>query len=305
MRITIQVGGLAWSGLSTSVQDALQAAFAHSIASSCGVGEASIVDLYGRNASVTVNSDGELNAFVLAGTGHTAAELQSRLSSTAFQMAIVDATAAILASGPSNVAGRMTLGAASVGMERFSPLPSTSDASAVTKTGITTSMGFAGDSAAAAAAAAGDAATGAATADKDASFGVPLWVCFVVASVAFAGLFLCMHRVYVMCTQQPQSVQDEEMGKQPAAQQPSLQSGLPVLLGGRTGQERSDKDGEENASTTSGDQTQSTLSRVNGVLRTSLDNVEESDLWGDDERPVHDCTRTEYDCTKGCNVSCW
>jgi len=108
-----------------------------------------------------------------------------------------------------------------------------------------------------------------------------------------------------MCTQQPQSVQDEEMGKQPAAQQPSLQSGLPVLLGGRTGQERSDKDGEENASTTSGDQTQSTLSRVNGVLRTSLNNVEEGGLWDDDARPVHDSTRTEYDCTKGCNVSCW
>jgi len=45
------------------------------------------------------------------------------------------------------------------------------------------------------------------------------------------------------------------------------------------------------------------------VLRSSLDTVEECGLWDDFDggMPVPSNVRNmrDYDCTKGCNVSCW
>jgi len=305
MHIKIQVNGLAVSELGASTEEALSAAFAHSIASICGVSDGSIVDAYGSNASVTIGASGELSAFVLADTGYSAMELQSRLSSTPFQKDMANSAAAI-------VAGGIALGTAAVDLERFAPLPSTSRAStgqtttatAIVQTTTSTTSNSSFGGAASHADADADADADAGDADQQ-GLGLPAWVLVVIGSVVFACLFLCVHRVYRMLTRkQPKNAADEEAGTQSTAPESSSQYGLPVLLGGVGAHGGGmEKDGGE-ASTTSGDQTHGSL-RASDILRTSLDNVEEGGLWHDNEQPVHDCTRTDYDCTKGCNVSCW
>jgi len=307
MRITMQLHGFDWSALSTSTAEALRTAFAFNIASTCGVGDSSIVDVYGSEASVTLDSNGELIAFVLADTGYTATELQSILSSVSFRKLMADAVVATLRSSLGSLAGSITFGGAVVASEHFEALLSTSREStggspaafATSATTTSTTMGISS------AAASSPAVTSASAAEKHTLFGVPAWVWFAVATVLFAGFFLGVHRVYVIMTRrQPKDTHDEESGAPPHSPQPTSQHGLPVLLGSGSAQGANDKDCAEAASTASGDQTHGSL-RASDFLRTTLNNVEEGDLWDYRERPEHDCMKTDYDCTKGCNVSCW
>merc|ERR1740121_277346 len=95
-RVTIEIINFALSALSAEEKVELSKAYAREIASTCGVGESSVVDLQGRSASVSVGEDGSISAFVLSmGDGPSANELAARLYSSYFRLVLEDLILAV------------------------------------------------------------------------------------------------------------------------------------------------------------------------------------------------------------------
>merc|ERR1719189_3349936 len=75
----------------------LSRAYARDISSTCGVNDLSVVDVQGKNASVSIEEDGTVTAYVLSiGDGSSANALAARLYSSAFRASLESTTLAIV-----------------------------------------------------------------------------------------------------------------------------------------------------------------------------------------------------------------
>merc|ERR1712137_1394844 len=106
------------------------AAFAHNIASACDVESASVVDVNGKNATVTVSPGGLVTSFVLEISGLSANDIAARLYSSSFREVLGNSTAAIV--GKASIAQVTSM---SLEPKRFA-LPTTT--TTVTTTGTVT-----------------------------------------------------------------------------------------------------------------------------------------------------------------------
>merc|ERR1711920_1106778 len=107
-------------------------------ASTCGVNDSSVVDLQGRNSSVSIREDGSISAFVLSiGDGPSANELAARLYSSYFRL--VMESIALNVRGEEYVADSIQnlVGAVTFKPEAFVPMVATA-ASTVTSTATST-----------------------------------------------------------------------------------------------------------------------------------------------------------------------
>merc|ERR1712039_59071 len=121
-RITIEFRNFPYSELSTAQLVNVGSTLADDIAAACGVSNESVVDLQGKDASVSIGSDGKVSAFVKEVTGSSANELASRLYSATFRGELVNSTLAVLGTERKH----FSAGAISVHPEKFEPLVLTS-----------------------------------------------------------------------------------------------------------------------------------------------------------------------------------
>merc|ERR1712151_1150447 len=117
----------ALSTLSAEEQAELSAAYARDIASTCGVNDLSVVDVQGKNASVSIGEDGTVSAFVLSiGDGFSANMLATRLYSSAFRGLLEDTTLAVAGQAMGSDSGQISVGAVTFKPEAFvPPIPTT------------------------------------------------------------------------------------------------------------------------------------------------------------------------------------
>merc|ERR1711920_733178 len=104
-------------------------------ASTCGVNDSSVVDLQGRNSSVSIREDGSISAFVLSiGDGPSANELAARLYSSYFRLVLE--SIALNVRGHEYVADSIQnrVGAVTFKPEAFVPMVSTATSTATSTT---------------------------------------------------------------------------------------------------------------------------------------------------------------------------
>merc|ERR1719382_1394945 len=93
-------------------------AYARDISLTCGVNDLSIVDVQGKNASVSIEEDGIVTAYVLSiGDGASANALAARLYSSAFRSLLEKTTLSI-----GGQAMDVSVGAVTFKPEAFVPL---------------------------------------------------------------------------------------------------------------------------------------------------------------------------------------
>merc|ERR1712203_470789 len=126
-RVTVEIINLALWTLSAEEQAELSAAYARDIASTCGVNDLSVVDVQGKNASVSIGEDGTVSAFVLSiGDGFSANMLATRLYSSVFRGLLEDTTLAVAGQALSSGSGQISVGAVTFKPEAFvPPIPTT------------------------------------------------------------------------------------------------------------------------------------------------------------------------------------
>merc|ERR1712014_495812 len=93
----------------------------------CGVNDLSVVDVQGKNASVSIGEDGTVSAFVLSiGDGFSANMLAARLYSSAFRGLLEDTTLDIGGQAMGAGSGQVSVGAVTFKPEAFvPPIPTT------------------------------------------------------------------------------------------------------------------------------------------------------------------------------------
>merc|ERR1712176_413008 len=146
----------------------------------CGVNDLSVVDVQGKNASVSIGEDGIVSAFVLSiGDGFSANMLATRLYSSAFRDLLEDTTLAVGGQAMVSGSGQISVGAVTFKPEAFvPPIPTTTTkfmpptatsttTSSVTSIATSTSTG-----------------TGAGTMQTAGDASGPAWWWFVVGGVA-------------------------------------------------------------------------------------------------------------------------
>jgi hypothetical protein len=133
-RITIEFRNFPYSELSSAQLVDVEVALADDIAAACGVSNESVIDLQGKNTSVSVGSDGKVSAFVRDVTGSSANELASRLYSTTFRGELVNSTLAVLGTERKH----FSAGAISVHPEKFEPLVPTTTTTRSSSTATST-----------------------------------------------------------------------------------------------------------------------------------------------------------------------
>jgi len=139
-RVTFELLRVGIQALTAQDLASIRSAYAKDIASTCGVSRLSIVDLQGGNASVTIQEDGTVTAFILSVTDSSAAELAAKLYSQTFRGLVVNSTKTVLDGRAARVAGDMAVGAVSLQPQRFTPLvPTTTATTTSTSTATRTS----------------------------------------------------------------------------------------------------------------------------------------------------------------------
>jgi len=121
-RVTVEIINLALSALSVQERIDLSRAYARDISLTCGVNDLSVVDVQGKNASVSIEEDGTVTAYVLSiGDGSSANALAASLYSSAFRGSLESTTL--------DIVGRamdISVGAVTFKPEAFvAPIPTT------------------------------------------------------------------------------------------------------------------------------------------------------------------------------------
>lgn len=120
VRVTIEFLHLDAAGLSAKQSSKLRTVLAHDVASASDVGNASVADLSGATASVTLGPGGRVAAFVLNVSGLTAHDLAARLYSSSFRDTLGNATEAIVGK-----AAGARVASVALEPEAFVPVPAT------------------------------------------------------------------------------------------------------------------------------------------------------------------------------------
>jgi len=132
-RLTVEFRNFPFAELDSTQLADVEAALADDIASACGIGNQSVLDLHGKSGSVSVSPDGTVSAFVTKVTGSSANELASRLYTATFRGELINSTLAVLGAGREH----FSAGAISVQPEEFVPSVPTSTTTPVSSTTLT------------------------------------------------------------------------------------------------------------------------------------------------------------------------
>jgi hypothetical protein len=129
-RITIEFKYFPYLELSSEQLRDVKASLAEEIASVCSIGNGSVVDLYGKDTSVSIEPDGTVSAFVIEVAGLSANELALKLYTTAFRAALVNSTLAVLGANRQS----LSAGAISFRPDAFVPLVPTTTTTSTSST---------------------------------------------------------------------------------------------------------------------------------------------------------------------------